>query len=108
MEPGEDVVSIRHSASTWLSRAGMAIKKFFGPFEPATAPGASSKHACALTCVWYGRAMFCLYLPEPFPPPGSPGQEVGEVPRVLDAKWIGRETVIATSLCPGPESTQIL
>ncbi len=86
MEPGVDVVSGRRSAAAWLRRVGKAIKKFFGPIEPGGSPASSEarRRVAGPTCVWYGRAMFCLYLPEPFPGPGSNAQEVREIRRDLD------------------------
>jgi hypothetical protein len=90
MEPGTEVLSGRHSTAPWLRRAGDAIKKFFGPLEPAGAPGATRERASVPPCVWYGRAVFCLYLPEPFPQPVRPGREVNVAPGALDPRIGGR------------------
>ncbi len=77
MEPGADIVSVRNATAARLRRVGKAIRKFFGPFAPAETvePCAATRPARAACCVWYGRATFCLYLPEPCstsasPPPG--------------------------------------
>ncbi len=59
------------SAAARLRRAGLAIKEFCGPLAAAdvAAPTTSSKPAVPPFCVWHGRAVFCMYYPEPHPLP---------------------------------------
>ena len=59
------------STAARLRRAGVAIKEFFGPLDPAhdAEPSGSRKHAVPPFCVWHGRAVFCMYYPEPQPLP---------------------------------------
>ena len=57
---------VRRSTLARLRRIGIAIKRFFGTFEPTDAfePGGSRKAVAAPRCVWYGRAVFCMHYPE--------------------------------------------
>ncbi len=111
MEPGEDVVSVAPSAAAWLRRADQAIRRFFGIFGPGgpSAPGAARKQASTPCCVWYGRAMFCLYLPEPFPHPGCTAQEVHKAQRVLDQNPSPeRACGSADDMCSAPHRSDVM
>jgi hypothetical protein len=86
MQPRADLPSTRHRAAAWWHRAGKAIKKVLGPLEPTGAehPGTAGEPAFTPTCVWYGRAMFCLYLPEPFSQPARPGRSLHDPASTAD------------------------
>jgi hypothetical protein len=53
-----------------MQRAGIAIRRFFGPLRPDDE--SRPKVPRAPFFVSYGRAAFCLHFPDPRPPSGSP------------------------------------
>ena len=59
MRPG----SIWQSVARSMRRAGIAIRRFCGPLRPDD--GSRPKMPRAPFFVSYGRAAFCLHLPEP-------------------------------------------
>ena len=90
------VVSVRRSAAACFRRAGAAVRKFFGPFEPARTvrPARPNERVVAPFHVSYGRVVFCLYYPRT-PQSGSDAQ--GRLPGQL-ARWIW--TRVASSMTP--------
>ena len=66
MRPG----SIWQSVARRMRRAGIAIRRFFGPLQADDER--RPKMPRAPFFVSYGRAAFCLHFPEPRPPSRSP------------------------------------
>jgi hypothetical protein len=78
MEQDMRVESAWRTATAWLHRAGRAVRRFFGPFEPADGPEAAGlrKRRPAPFCVSYGRVVFRLHYPEPLPNDRRAAEEV--------------------------------
>jgi hypothetical protein len=86
------VKSIRSPAVSWLSRIRTVAENFFDGTSQAgmLAPTKQRDPLSGLRCVWYGRAMFCLYLPnvpaQAMHPLQTPLTAKGDQPSDLDAR----------------------
>ena len=63
------VESAWRTATARLHHAQRAVRRLFGPLQPADAPEAAGprKRRPAPFCVSYGRVVFRLHYPEPLP-----------------------------------------
>jgi hypothetical protein len=61
------VGSVCRLAATRLLSSSLAIKKFFGPLDPADPASSTSSRTRTVApfCVSYGRAVFCMHYPVP-------------------------------------------
>ena len=81
-------ISLRMRLTSWLRRLRAAIENLSDDLlrSHATKPERSDALA-GVRCVWYGRAMFCLYLPDPHAPVKEPFSAADEASESdLDAR----------------------
>ena len=67
------VVSLRNAVASWLRRVRAACENLADDWQRSESGLKSSQldPLAGVRCVWYGRAMFCLYLPDPNAPAKS-------------------------------------
>jgi hypothetical protein len=82
-----------------LRRAGVVIKKFFRPLESTDSPepAESRKLVATVSCVWYGRAVFCMHYPLSYPLVEiDTVLDIFDAPQVSNASDVGDTAAVAS------------